>query len=143
MAIFSQEKNILRKDIENFVKVKPELDVFKMIEFLGKKNKKEGLFSLINLYQNGYSFSQLLSIIAFQFRTLILIKEALRKKELFLLEKNLKIHPFVIKKGLKLIPNFTLEELKKIYQEIFSIEQKIKTGEIPPLLALEILIAKV
>ena len=83
---------------------------------------------------NGDNALYLLSMIAYQFKTLLTIKENPR---------NSGLHPFVVQKTLYLCNQFTAEQLKKIYQNIFQADLDIKTGKIDPELALELLLFEV
>jgi len=49
---------------------------------------------------------------------------------------------FVVQKILVLAQKFSFEELKNMYQKIFQIDVKIKTGKIDPQTALEIFISE-
>ena len=57
--------------------------------------------------------------------------------------KKLKLHPYVFRKTLDRARRFSLEELKKIYQELARIDLNIKAGRVEPRLALEIFAASV
>ena len=49
-------------------------------------------------------------------------------------------HSFVIEKSLRQAQNFRMDALESIYGRLADVEQKIKTGEIEDLLALDLLV---
>ena len=69
-----------------------------------------------------------------QFRNLLIIKQS---------PKNSGLHPFVVQKSSYLCNQFSIEQLKKIYQKIFQVDSDIKTGKIEPELALDLLLSEI
>jgi len=132
---------IEREDVELLVKSKIETDIFKTIDAIAAKNKKRALKLLKAHLEKGDSPFYLFSMINFQFRNLLIIKD--------LIEKNLSpysftnLHPYVIKKSISLLGKFSFSELKKIYQKIFEVDLDIKTGKIEPEMALDLLITEI
>ena len=98
------------------------------------KNKKQALDLFHKHLDNGDNSLYLFSMIAYQFRNLLIIKENSKKSGL---------HPFVVQKSIYLCRQFTMDQLKKIYQKIFQIDLDIKTGKIEPELALDLLLAEI
>jgi DNA polymerase-3 subunit delta len=135
------KSGISAKDIELLIKPKIETDIFKTIEAMGQRNKKKALKFIKAHLEKGDSPIYLFSMIHFQFRNLLIIKD--------LMEKNLSpygsnyLHPYVIKKTIPLLEKFSFLELKKIYQRIFQLDLDIKTGKIEPEIALDLLIAEI
>jgi len=132
---------IEREDVELLVKSKIEIDIFKTIDAIAAKDKKRAIKLLKAHLEKGDSPLYLLSMINFQFRNLLIIKD--------LIEKNLSpysftnLHPYVIKKSISLLGKFSFSELKKIYQKIFEVDLDIKTGKIEPEMALDLLITEI
>jgi len=131
---------IEREDVELLVKSKIETDIFKTIDAIAAKNKKRALKLLKAHLEKGDSPFYLFSMINFQFRNLLIIKD--------LMERNLSLyrftdlHPYTIKKTLALSERFRFPELKKIYQKIFQLDLDVKTGKIEPEMALDLLITE-
>ena len=72
-----------------------------------------------------------------------MIRELIDKnRPYFLISKETKLHPYVVKKSHAQAQRFSLSELKKIYQKIFEVDLNIKTGKIDPQIALDLLIAE-
>jgi DNA polymerase-3 subunit delta len=130
------------KDVELMVNSEIETDIFKTIDAIARKNKKQALGLLYSHLEDGDSVPYLLSMINFQFRNLLLIKDLLEKRTQYhLIAQKSGIHPFVVRKSYELCEKFTLPEIKKIYQKIFEADINIKTGKIEPQTALDLLIA--
>lgn len=133
-----------RDDVELLVKPKIEADIFKTIEAIASKNKKRALKLLHNHLEQGDHPLYLLSMINFQFRNLLVIKDLVEKYQpYYSIIKKTKLKPFVVKKSYQLANKFTLIELKKIYQKIFQVDLGIKTGRIEPETALDLLITEI
>ena len=132
------------KDIELLVRPKIEIDIFKTINALAQKNRKQALKLLHKHLEKGDSPLYLLSMINYQFRNLLIVKELIENCQTYntILRKS-GLHPFVAKKSFFQSQKFTLEELKKIYQKIFQVDLDMKTGKIKPELALETLIIQI
>jgi DNA polymerase-3 subunit delta len=52
----------------------------------------------------------------------------------------LKLHPYVVKKGLAQAPNFTMSQLEEAYALLVDTDWAIKTGEMEDELALDLLV---
>jgi len=144
LAHFRKGQLIKNEDIELQVKSKIENDIFKTIEALAAKDKKQSLIFLHKHLDAGDNVLYILSMIAYQFRNLLIIKELIENQEPYgLIAKKSGLHPFVVQKTYSLCSKFSMEQLKKIYQKIFQIDSDIKIGKIDPELALELLIAQI
>jgi len=128
---------ISQRDIELLVKPKIENDIFKTIDAIASKNKKQALDLIHKHLEKGDTPLYLLSMINFQFRNLLIVKSSR-----FGYEK-LKMHPYVIQKSTQQTRKFNFEELKKIYQKIFQVDLSIKTGKVEPETALDLFIAEI
>ncbi len=137
--------NIIKKeDVELLVKPNIENDIFKTIDALASKNKKLALSLLHKHLDNGDNSLYLLSMIAYQFRNLLIIKELQDKQNPYAtIAKKSGLHPFVVQKSFYLCNQFSIEQLKKIYQIIFQIDSNIKTGKIEAETALDLLLAEI
>jgi len=139
-----QEIKIEIEDIELLVKPKIETDIFKTIDAIATKNKKQALFLIHKHLEKGDTPLYLLSMINFQFRNLLTIKSCIEKNiPYYSILKMSKLHPFVVKKGWQQVNKFTFQELKKIYQKIFEVDLNVKTGRIDSQTALDLLIAEI
>jgi len=142
LANFKRQQKIELDDVELLVKPEIETDIFETIEAVALKNRKKALLLIYNHLKKGDSPLYLLSMINFQFRNLLIIKDLTEKNYSYnSILKMSKLHPFVLKKSWSLVNKFTLLELKKIYQKIFQVDLAIKTGKINPEIALDLVIS--
>jgi DNA polymerase-3 subunit delta len=132
------------RDVEILVKPKIETDIFKTIETMASKNKKEALKLIHRHLEKGAHPLYLFSMINYQFRNLLMVKSLGQKHpSYYAILKASQLHPFVVKKAVEQSQKFELEELKKIYQKLFEADLAIKTGKIDPETALDLLIAEI
>jgi len=144
MLFKQEEKRINLEDIEILVRPNLETNIFQTIDQLAKGDKKQFLNLIHSHLNQGDEPMYLFSMIVFQLRNLLIIKELLKypnQKEIVL--KSLKINPFVLRKITSLSHILSKEKLKDLYQRIFQIDSKIKTGEIEPLLCLDLFISEI
>ncbi len=142
LVSFKPGKTIRKEDVRALVKPKIETDIFKTIDAVAQKNKKQALKLLHEHLEKGDSLLYLLSMVNYQFRNLLAIKDFIehRRSYAFILKKS-GLHPFVVKKSYSQAQKFSFQELKKIYRKIFQADIDIKTGRINPETALDLLIA--
>lgn len=141
LIIYKNGETIEKKDIENVCTANVDLNIFKTIEAISKKNKKEALKLISEHFEKGENEIKILSMIVYQFRVLLKIKSLLdEKKSFFQIQKISRLHPFVIKKTLPIAKNFSQEDLKNIYKKILETDFSIKTGKVEPKLGIEILV---
>ena len=140
LANYKKDGIVIKEDVELLVRPNIENDIFKTIDALASKNKKEALTFLHKHLDNGDNSLYLLSMIAYQFRNLLTVKELMEKKQSL---SGSGLHPFVVKKTSYLCGSFTLDQLKNIYQKIFEIDADIKTGKIDAELALDLLVSQI
>jgi len=136
LADFKKGSRIGTEDVELCVRQNPQNDIFKTIEALSRKDKKQALLYLQKHLESGDNILYILSMVAYQFKNLLILKDpkAAYKSGL---------HPFVIKKTAPMAAGFSADQLKKIYNKIFEIDFKIKTGKVDPELALEMFVAEI
>ena len=135
---------IQKADVELLVKPKIEVDIFRTIDALAEKNKKQAMNLLYKHLDNGEKPLYLLSMIAYQFKNLLVVKELSEKGMMYAsIVKKSGLHPFVVKKTYFQCRQFTFLELKNIYQRIFTMDSDIKIGKIEPETALDLLVAKI
>lgn len=135
---------IKKDDVELLVRPRIELDIFKTIDALAAKNKPLALALLHKHLDGGEAALYLLSMVAFQFKNLLIVKELAEKGLMYAsIVKKSGLHPFVVKKTYFACTQFSLAELKTIYRRIFEIDFEIKTGRIEAETALDLLVAQI
>ncbi len=135
---------IKKEDVELLVKPKIEIDIFKTIDSLAEKNKKQAMGFLNKHLNSGDNPLYILSMIAYQFRNLLVVKELSEKGMMYAsIIKKSGLHPFVVKKTYFQCRQFSFLELKEIYYKIFKIDSDIKIGKIEAEAALDLLISQI
>ncbi len=145
LASYKKNKAVSLEDLRLLIKPKIETAIFKTIEAIARQQKKLALKLIEEHLEKGDSPLYLLSMVIYQFRNLLLIKSKYDRPygQKSAEKDGLKLHPYVIKKTTELARNFSLEELKKIYNRIFQLDLEIKTGQIKPEEGLRMLIAEI
>lgn len=132
------------EDIELLVRPKIESDIFETIDAIASRNKRQALKLIHRHLEKGDNPSYLLSMINFQFRNLLMIRDLIdKRKPLYIFSKVTNLHPYIVKKTYSQAQKFSLPELKKIYRKIFQVDLSIKTGKIELETALDLLIAEI
>ena len=140
----SINKNIEVADIEKLTKGKFDENIFALTDAISNKNKTLAIKLLDEQYSAGLTDSYLLSMFIRQFKILLQIRQALdsgltsRK-----ITSELKLHPFVIQKGISQVRNFNLLRLKNILTKLVTIDSNIKNGRSNGKTMLNLLIAKI
>jgi len=144
LSSYKEDSIVKKGDVELLVKPNIENDIFKTIDALVSENKKLALSLLHKHLDDGDHPLKLLSMITYQFRTLLVIKELQERREPYaVVTKKSGLHPFVVQKNYRLCSQFSFEQLKKIYRKIFQIDLDIKTGKIEVETALDLLLAEI
>lgn len=138
LAAYKKGGIVEPKDVRMLMKPQVETDIFKTIDAIALKNKKEALCFLHQHLEKGDSPLFLLSMMAFQFRNILGVKDLTIKGKSY---NRCGLHPFVARKSYQQSQKFTLAEIKKIYQKIFEVDLCIKTGKMEPQAALDLLVA--
>ena len=119
-------------------------NIFLAVEALAKKN-----FALSNQLINrqlilGMSEQQLLAMIAYQFRNIVMIRGWIdRGVKLTDLPAKAQLHPYVVQKTAELARRFSVPELAKVFYLLQRVDAAIKTGKTPPRVGLDILTAQI
>jgi DNA polymerase-3 subunit delta len=143
--LIANSQIITIKDIKSLIHSRAEENIWWLVDAIGEKNKKKALKLLGNQIASGISWGELFGLIVRQYRILLQVKEyvSLQKKiNHFQLAQKLNLHPFAAKKALEQAKNYSLDELKQIYQQFLEIDTKIKTTPIEPEVLLDLLITK-
>lgn len=137
------DKNITSKDILNLTTKLIEIDIFKLIDYIVKKDKEKALELYYEMLKMNEEPIKIVVILANQFRIMYQSKELLKKgyseKDIASI---LKIHPYRVKLAIQNSRTYTSETLLKYLNNLADIDIGIKTGALNKDLALELFILK-
>lgn len=137
------DTQVKESDIEFLVSSSAATDVFSTIEAAAQKNKKRALGLLYFHLEKGDSPYYLFTMFVYQFRTILQIRDmAERQFSHETMIRKTKLHPYALGKGLRVAQNFSLQELKTVYEQLFVLDKNLKTGKTEPEGALDLLVAR-
>ncbi len=106
-----------------------EENIFALTDALGGKNKKLALQILEEQYSAGVSDEYLIAMLIRQFKILVQINAALDSRLTpDSIASKLKIHPFVAKKGVAQVRNFSKQQLLNYLNKLIQLDFSSKTG---------------
>jgi DNA polymerase-3 subunit delta len=136
-------REISESDVDEMVRAKYSPQIFPFIESVVGGRSKEAFEVLEEFYEIGENENYLLSMITYQFRTLICIADLQRRGVTRnLIAKEAGVHPFVLSKSLPLLNKYSWEKLLLAYERILEADSNMKNGKVEPRLALDLLVAK-
>jgi len=118
-----------KHDVSLLVKQNLQTNIFATIDAIAAKNKKKALDLIFEHSEKNDSPFYILSMLAYQFRNLLAVKDAKDPRQL-------KLHPYVLQKSLRAAQLFSREELERVYKKLFQIDVQTKTGQVDAQMAL-------
>lgn len=115
-------------------------DFFKMIDAIARSDGRNAINMLYRLLQERDPLSIYFSLVS-NYRLLLLVREVLDQggSDKLVADK-LSIHPYRAKKLASHARNISIASLEHTYHQLFEYDQQIKTGQIGPELALDMLV---
>jgi DNA polymerase-3 subunit delta len=136
------ERPISIDDISLLVPYVQEAVIFDFVDALGERSGRKAALLLQRLLDEGKDESYLLAMIIRQFRLLIQVKELKQAGEASpSIARLIKIHPYPAKKLYAQATNFVPEQLERIYRRLLETDVQIKSGELTPAMAIDLLVA--
>jgi DNA polymerase-3 subunit delta len=141
LAYTNYQRPVEPDDVEYLVAYAGEISVFDMVDALGARNGREAQRLLHGLLEEDDPL-RLFGMVVRQFRLLLLTRDLLdagyRDTEI---ASAIKSPPFVVRKLMGQVRNFTLPQLEDIYRKLLDIDEAIKTGKTDGDVALDIFVA--
>lgn len=137
-----EDKTILECDIDKLTTKNLEEDIFKLTDFIIKKDK----FNCFKLYQdflnNSYEETYLIGLLASQFRFLLQVKLLCNLgKNKDEITNTLSVHPYRVKLAINNLYSYSLNELTNNINNLFILDKDIKTGLVNKKVAMELYLA--
>ena len=118
-----------------------ETSIFDLVDCVGRRETGRALRLLHHLLDEGEMPLYLLAMLARQVRILIQVSElgaqGLTQDEMV---KRLKLHSYVVKKGVAQARNFKMSQLEEAHQRLVETDWSIKRGDAEPVVALDMLV---
>lgn len=127
----AETRPITKEIIESLTLPHPQLEVWGFLEKLSRRDAQGAIERFRSLLTMGTPIQQIFSLIQREIRIHAQLRAALDQK---LPEREIaqrtKLHPFVVKKTIACTKNFSIEKIRKLYDELFDIETRMKSGGI-------------
>ncbi len=123
------EKEILKEDIDSMCISNMEEEIFALSDAIIKNDNKKAL-ELYNLFiTRNYEVTQMIGLIASQFRFLLQIKLLYNKgKSNDEIAKLLEVHPYRVKLAINNCYYYSVESLSSYLNKLFELDKNIKLG---------------
>lgn len=143
LYVKSQSKNeIDQRDVSEMVRSVADPNIFHFIESIAGQDKRRAVKLLAEFLDKGEDENRLFAMVIYQFRILIMIKDLLdRGKSSHSIAAEAKLNPYIVQKSLPILKDYSLDELIEYYQFLYQMDLKIKTGQIEPKVAMDLVVA--
>ncbi|MFA7663044.1 MAG: DNA polymerase III subunit delta, partial [Patescibacteria group bacterium] len=115
-------------DLDLFLTSKVDDNIFNLVDALVQGQERKALQLINGQLDAGVNWNYLLSMISRQFGILAILRAeidnrgSIQSKDL---AQKLKLHPFVVQKGLAQAREYSLKKISQIYQELISIDSQL------------------
>jgi DNA polymerase-3 subunit delta len=141
LLLYVDGREVTVEDVRALVSLAREAEIFDLVDCVGRRETDWAMRVLHRMLEEGAEPLYLLAMLARQVRILIQVSELAEQRlpppEI---ARRIKQHPFVVKKGLSQAQNFRPDQLIAAHQCLVDTDWKIKTGELEPVLALDMLV---
>ncbi len=138
---YKGNKKIIEEDVDLLGSVKWQNNIFETVDALGRRDRKTAIDLIHKHLEQGDSGIYLLTMMIYQFRNLIQIRDLIdRQLSVAQLTKQMGLHPFVLRKTLQQVKNFSADQLRSIYGEFIRLDEGMKTGQVDLKVGLDLLL---
>ncbi len=136
------ERAVTVADVERLVPYVQQAVIFDLVDALGQRDGRAATAALQSLLNGDEAPMGILAMIVRQFRLLVQVKElSMAGENPANIARALGLHPFPAGKLCRQAVNFNLAQLEQIYRHLLETDLQIKSGELTPELALDLLVA--
>jgi DNA polymerase-3 subunit delta len=141
LLLYTDGQPVTVEDVRTLVSLAREASIFDLVDCVGRRETDRALRLLHRMLEEEAEPLYLLAMLARQVRILIQVSE-LQTQHLTPREmaNRLKLHPYVVEKGIVQARNFDLAQLEAAHRQLVETDWKIKTGELESILALDTLV---
>jgi DNA polymerase III subunit delta len=141
LLLYAGDRMVTSEDVQILVSYARETNIFDLVDCVGRRETGRALRLLHRLLDEGEAPLKLLAMLARQIRILIQLREiGEREDDPREVARQLKLHPFVVQKGLLQARNFELAQLEAAHERVVQTDWAIKSGRSEPVLALDMLV---
>ncbi len=142
LVAYADGRSISPTDVHRLVPYVHEANIFEMTDALGRRDGPKASRLLHRMLHDGYDPLYLLGMIVRQFRIMIQVKDlAERGVHPNDIPTRLSMHVFVARKALSQATKFSMRQLETIHHKLWETDLAIKTGQMEPVLALDLFVA--
>jgi DNA polymerase-3 subunit delta len=141
LLLYTDGRQVTGDDVRALVSRARQASIFDLVDHVGHRKADEALRLLHQMLEEEAEPLYLLAMLSRQVRILIQAKE-LQPQRLTpqQVASQLKLHPFVAKKGIEQAQNFDPDQLLAAHRLLVKTDWLIKTGQTEPELALDLLV---
>lgn len=144
LITYAHGRAVSGSDVKKLVHAARSVDVFAMVDSLGQRNGRRAIEQFHSLVDDGEPPIRLLGMITRQFRLITQAKDlGERRAPIAEVMRALGVQKFLAEKMLTQSRPFQMAQLEAIYGRLLETDQNIKTGQMEPLLAIDMLIAEI
>lgn len=130
LSALAKDRQIEVEDVNSLVSSEYEEKIFILIDSFFEKKKSLAYKILHEQFSAGLSPEYILTMITRQIKIMMEIKSAQKTTSNDNLAQVLKLHPYVVKKSLMQINNFSLDNLKRVFDNLIELDYKNKSGKV-------------
>ncbi|NOZ05687.1 MAG: DNA polymerase III subunit delta [Chloroflexi bacterium] len=135
------ERPISTQDIRDLVDDARQTSIFDLVDAVGLRRRDAARRLMHKLVTEEAAPPYLIAMVTRQIRTMLKIKVLIQRRlPPDKIAGRLGLHPYVAKKGVGQCQNFSRGQLRRAIRNLFRVDLAIKTGEVDPIMALDLLI---
>lgn len=143
LLLYADGRPVGSDDVKTLVSRARETSIFDLVDAVGRRESDHALRLLHGLLDDGEAPLYVLAMLARQIRILIQVSElrdhGLTQQQI---TDRLKLHPFVVQKGLAQSRNFSMAQLEAAHRLVVEADWSIKTGKMEDVMALDLLVVE-
>ncbi len=140
LIAYASAREITAQDVSLFCVDQADDDIFALVDAIVNKDKKQMVALLEQQYRIGKDALYVFAMVLRQFRIHMQLRDCL-DANVVIDAKEMGMHPYVVKKTLPSVRQYSSERLRSIYTELLDTDVRIKTGILPANIAVERLLA--
>lgn len=141
LLLYADGQQISSDHVRALVSRARETSIFDLVDCVGRRETDQALRLLHRMLEEEAAPLYLLAMLARQVRILIQVKElSVQRLSDHEIAGRIKLHPYVVKKGVAQAQRFSLDQLETAHQLVLEADWAIKTGRMEDVLALDMLV---